>query len=313
VLAGRYPLEPVWAEVEYFVIDIECASCVETFWGPPTLASLYGPDVEAKPGAFDVNGFEPCPSWRDDVLGPPPGLERQVESAVGQVTSAVHKCDARQLRHEVPGFADPQPSDWVGMASLLEAGPRIFGGIPFWSVVGPDDRIWTMQPYDDSVSFGRMSIEVGHATDAGTVSATTQADLDAAEAVSSLAQRGEFRAGAFAESVDLYLGFAEHKNVSRSELEAAAAWDFSAEDFAGYVGPFSALRSLARADEYEISVGPHFHCASPPRPAPSPNVGMRRVSIRPASIDSCLSWFAVDLFVDAEGLIRAVSLDLYEP
>jgi hypothetical protein len=42
---------------------------------------------------------------------------------------------------------------------------------------------------------------------------------------------------------------------------------------------------------------------------------MRRVSVQPAagSIDSCLDWFTVDLFVTRSGEVAAVTLDLWEP
>jgi hypothetical protein len=40
---------------------------------------------------------------------------------------------------------------------------------------------------------------------------------------------------------------------------------------------------------------------------------LRRLSIQPRAPASCLRWFAVDVFVDESGDIRAVTLDYWEP
>lgn len=50
-------------------------------------------------------------------------------------------------------------------------------------------------------------------------------------------------------------------------------------------------------------------------PSPKGFEGHQRVSIQPAetTIDSCLSWFSVDLFVNGDGRIAAVTLDIWEP
>jgi hypothetical protein len=40
---------------------------------------------------------------------------------------------------------------------------------------------------------------------------------------------------------------------------------------------------------------------------------LRQQSVQPAKTDSCLEWFSVDLFVNEDGEIAAVTLDLYEP
>ena len=108
----------------------------------------------------------------------------------------------------------------------------------------------------------------------------------------------------------------------REALADPAAWRVDAEAFRGRVGPFSALDLLANWDENEggpvvrelqLSVGEHAHCASPPVPAPADVAELRRLSLQPVGIDSCIQWWTVDLFIDADGTIRAVTLDLYEP
>ncbi|MDQ2689272.1 MAG: hypothetical protein M3Y29_03235 [Chloroflexota bacterium] len=120
------------------------------------------------------------------------------------------------------------------------------------------------------------------------------------------------------------LGLAEHLIVVRTpdELDDPGAWVLAAEAFRGHVGPFSVLDVLGEwqrfADgpsvgEASVSVGSHPHCASPPVEAPPGVAGFRRVSIQPAGIDSCLPWWTVDLYLDAEGAIEAITLDLWEP
>ena len=54
-------------------------------------------------------------------------------------------------------------------------------------------------------------------------------------------------------------------------------------------------------------------CASPPGPAPPAVSGLLRRNIQPRDVSSCLQWFAVDVFVDESGEIRAVTLDHWEP
>lgn len=55
--------------------------------------------------------------------------------------------------------------------------------------------------------------------------------------------------------------------------------------------------------------------ASPAKPAPGPLQRYRRVSIRPRldTIDSCTDWFAVDVYVDADGNVKGAVLDRYKP
>lgn len=119
----------------------------------------------------------------------------------------------------------------------------------------------------------------------------------------------------FADKVTL--GLADELITTRtpSELGHPDAWVLDAEGFRAYVGPFSALDVAAHATETVVSVGDHPHCVSPPVPAPTEVADLRRVSVQPspASIDSCLQWWTVDLFLTDDQRIAAVTLDLYEP
>ena len=131
-----------------------------------------------------------------------------------------------------------------------------------------------------------------------------------------------------ADEVQLGLSRDLKATLDVAETSDASAWVLNATYFRAYTGPFSALESIQRhADEsrstsvrgrgaaFHVSVGDHPHCASPPVPAPRGLEHHRRVSVQPSasSIDSCLSWFTVDLFLNVVGSIEAVTLDLYEP
>ncbi|WP_343995335.1 hypothetical protein [Nocardioides dubius] len=112
-----------------------------------------------------------------------------------------------------------------------------------------------------------------------------------------------------------------------AELADAEGWLLEETYFRAYLGPFSALRLLRhQVDDtgsaaisadgaFEVSTDPHPHCASPPVAAPPGYQGHRRVSLQPsrASSSTCLMWFSVDLFLDDQGRIAAVTLDLWEP
>lgn len=65
---------------------------------------------------------------------------------------------------------------------------------------------------------------------------------------------------------------------------------------------------------YRVDLGPHPRCVGPDR-APAPVfVGLRQVAVTPLDPpESCLDWWAVDLFVDETGRIHGVNLDLGVP
>lgn len=119
----------------------------------------------------------------------------------------------------------------------------------------------------------------------------------------------------FADAVAIGLGPDLHRTLAGDDLADPAAWEIDVPDFRAYVGPFSALEVAADAGPATVSVGEHPHCASPPMPPPTEVGDLRRISAQPAddSIDSCLQWWTVDLFVTDDGRIAAVTMDLYEP
>jgi hypothetical protein len=122
-----------------------------------------------------------------------------------------------------------------------------------------------------------------------------------------------WRAVPFAETVRLGLGETLRARRSARELAQPAAWQLQARLFNAYVGPFSPLEPLAGRDRLAFTAGRHARCASPPGDAPAQLASLRRLAIQPARIDSCLQWFAVDLYVDGDGRIVGVTLDIWEP
>ena len=80
------------------------------------------------------------------------------------------------------------------------------------------------------------------------------------------------------------------------------------------MGPFTAFEELADPrEDLAYHEGPYRHCVSPPAPPPREVADLRRLSIRPRGLESCLQWFAVDVFVTEEGEIAAVTIDYFEP
>lgn len=123
---------------------------------------------------------------------------------------------------------------------------------------------------------------------------------------------------------EVVLGLANRVLVVRAadELSDPAAWLLNAEAFRGYVGPFSAVELLRTPPaesgvpvpwELQVVVGSHPHCASPPVAPPAEIAELRRVSVQPARPDGCLAWWTVDLFLNPDGRIAGVTLDLWEP
>ena len=149
---------------------------------------------------------------------------------------------------------------------------------------------------------------------ARTPSATDVALVDALVEFARTPNRAHWSALPLAERVRLGLGRRLLKDADAAELADPRAWTLHAKGFRAYVGPFSALEPLARHEgPLKVSVGPHFHCASPPVPPPRTVAALRRVSVQPGTYDSCLAWWTVDLFVTPEGEIEAVTHDLWEP
>jgi len=117
-----------------------------------------------------------------------------------------------------------------------------------------------------------------------------------------------------AESVDLGLADVFYLRLSARQLRNPRAWTLSVDGFRGRAGSASAVALIAAEDgRLRVTRGPHRHCAAPPEPEPPQVTPLERVVVQPRDADGCLDWWTVDAFVDDEGKIRAVTLDLWEP
>ena len=115
----------------------------------------------------------------------------------------------------------------------------------------------------------------------------------------------------FAEQVALGLGDRVTFTVASDTLESSKGWTLDVEEYEGYAGPFSALDLLR--DPYEVTVGTHPRCVADPSAAPEGMETFRQLSIQPTDATSCLEWWAVDLYLNPNGEVAAVVLDLYGP
>jgi hypothetical protein len=117
----------------------------------------------------------------------------------------------------------------------------------------------------------------------------------------------------FADEVALGLGSEPVVTRTPEELADPENWLLDRAVFRAKVGPFSALEQLLRDVDVVMTVGAHPHCASPPMPPPDGLEDHRRLSIQPAAPSSCLQWWAVDLFLDADSNVEAITVDFFEP
>jgi hypothetical protein len=127
------------------------------------------------------------------------------------------------------------------------------------------------------------------------------------------ARSHDSRVPALADSVRLILGPEAHTEVVLDDPHDRSTWVLPVEDFRAYVGPFNPLNSLAGPQNVTVRMGPHQTCAAPAPAVPADLAPLRQIAIEASDIDSCLSWFSIDLFVNDAGLIEAVIFDLYEP
>ena len=125
---------------------------------------------------------------------------------------------------------------------------------------------------------------------------------------------GTWTAVPLAATVGLGLGDSLRRQRSAEDLRNPGAWLLNVDLFRGRAGTASALDLIAAEQgPLRITKGPHPHCASGPVPPPEEVADLDRVIVQPRAPDGCLDWWTVDAFVNADGEIEAVTLDLWEP
>lgn len=124
-----------------------------------------------------------------------------------------------------------------------------------------------------------------------------------------------FAAIPLAENVTLGLWDDHTRLVSAAALRDPAAWIMDADIWAAYVGPFDMLRSAGRDESMQYRIGPHDHCAGPPLAAPGGFEFHTQISAEPAelTVQTCMQWSSLNVFVNDDNLIEGIFLDIWEP
>ncbi len=204
--------------------------------------------------------------------------------------------------------------------TLMESYPPQCGWL--WIVIADPEKLdvgleeaqgvrWTSNRVDVAVRFDGDRLIVDPASASVEPSPADQALVDAFLAFAEAPGTDTVTALPLAADVALGLGPDIVTTRNAADLVGPGAWTIDREEFRAWAGPFSAL-DLA-APPITITVGTHARCAAPPEPAPEGFADLRRISIQPTTATSCLEWWTVDFFLDDNGDIAAVTLDLFEP
>lgn len=106
---------------------------------------------------------------------------------------------------------------------------------------------------------------------------------------------------------------AMHRTLTERQAAEREQWRVTviSDDFRHEI---DVLGELAHsAGEYRVDVGPQPDCVGPKRPSASMFEGLRQIRITPtASRDSCLDWWALDVFHNDVGQIQGVVLHRWE-
>ena len=155
---------------------------------------------------------------------------------------------------------------------------------------------------------GTCGNAVTHPFGPGPVTAMLSADFDPS-ALARLAEPDEL--------VALGLGGELIVDRTGAELADPDGWIIEREEYDGYSGPFSPLQQVTsavnRGQPIQVALGAHDHCANPPLDPPDPVAHLTQVHIQPLGTDSCLQWFAVNLFIEDDLEVKAITLDLFGP
>ena len=294
----------------------------EDGWMWPEFArSLRGPFVEGAPGTWIWAHDEDGPrGLLDRGLTPShldlqPGRRHPDDLAVTVATEAIL----------VTGRTDARTAEAVVAAAQTVADER---GVRLGDWVDPSGTAHSEDLVDTFVSsietdiFADDLVGEIHLTADGVIrdlrnpAEPTTAQRDLGFLMADFASGGE---GVYAElplanNLLVALGSQVVARRQPSELFRRTAWAVNGTDFAARVGPFNVLDLVPSPSE--IVVGPHARCAGwEALPSPPELVSFTRIGILPleGSIDSCLEWSAVDLFVDDDGVIQGIAVHLEEP
>ena len=221
---------------------------------------------------------------------------------------------AGRIREAAQTLADERGVEVIDL--LAEGGPA-----PAADVV--DDFLDHLgNTFPRSVAAGQVQL-MSRETTAGEVSVSavdslepTSAERDLAFLFAGFAGGGEgvFDELPLADEVMLALGSEVRALRPRLDLVRRDGWTVNASAFRGFEGEFNLLNQLPSPSA--VSVGPLGECGfTLPTPAPPSLATYRRINITPAddSIDACLQWSSVSIYLDDDGVIRGVALDQGEP
>lgn len=215
--------------------------------------------------------------------------------------------------------------------SAVYAGHRSLGTIESDAGYGVDTNDWTtawgtfalrvtVAPGDYTLVLSGDGASDNPATLRLPFTTTAEPDVDvvgaepqaAAQSLQSFADGGPYAALPLADTVTLGLGPTEVRTVGAADLADRSAWTIESDGFAGFDGPFNALDVLA-GGRFELTSGATPHCAGPPRTWPEAWAGLDQVNLVSIGIDSCIAWSGVHVFLDDDGAIAAITLDLFGP
>lgn len=144
----------------------------------------------------------------------------------------------------------------------------------------------------------------------------TAADLALVDAFTAYAARPDAHTAAavpFAREVRLGLGENLFASLGAGDLSDPASWLLGLDAY-GRTGPLDVLHPVrAHRGRFRVTVDQRPRCSGRAHRAPARFREARRVTILPTRVESCLDWYAVDLYVDRAGLVRGVTLELWEP
>lgn len=117
----------------------------------------------------------------------------------------------------------------------------------------------------------------------------------------------------FGEVVGIGLGGDLLRDLDAVERADRLSWKLPLDNRWGRDGSASALDLLGTTPSLGLTRDRIDSCASEAGPGPASMASLTRLTLEPADIDTCLNWFAVDLFLDDGGAVVGVTVELWDP